>query len=112
VLWRLPVGQVLASAGGLGTVYGTPKALVVGAASAGPLSDPWFRGIFAGGHDKTADLAKHYRALASFMKVAFFDAGSVVATAGVDGIHFTAKNNSDLGRALASKVAEMFAPAV
>ena len=105
------VGQVLASAGGLGTVYGAPKALVVAPPPLAPLGDPWFQGMFAGGHDKTADLAKHYGALASFMKVEFFDAGSVIATAGVDGIHFTAKNNFDLGRALAGKVVEMFAPA-
>ena len=105
------VSQVLASAGGLGTVYGAPKALVVAPPPLAPLSDPWFQGMFAGGQDKTADLAKHYRALASFMKVAFFDAGSVVATAGIDGIHFTAKNNFDLGNALAGKVAELFEPA-
>jgi len=30
---------------------------------------------------------------------------SVISTDGVDGIHFTAKNNADLGRALAEKVA-------
>jgi hypothetical protein len=42
------------------------------------------------------------------MKVDFFDAGSVISTDGVDGIHFTEKNNLDLGNALANKAAEIF----
>jgi lysophospholipase L1-like esterase len=44
------------------------------------------------------------------MKVDFFDAGSVTSTDGVDGIHFTAKNNADLGKAIAAKVEDIFAP--
>jgi lysophospholipase L1-like esterase len=103
------VGQVLASAGGLGTIYPAPKALVVAPPPLAALSDPWFQGMFEGGRDKTAELARHYGALATFMKVAFFDAGGVVAADGVDGIHFTAKNNRDLGHALADKLAQMFA---
>src|SRR5215470_13927291 len=47
------VGQVLASAGGLGTVYPAPKALVVAPPPLASLSDPWFQGMFDGGHDKT-----------------------------------------------------------
>jgi hypothetical protein len=34
---------------------------------------------------------------------------SVIATDGVDGIHFSAQNNLDLGQALADKVADIFA---
>ena len=64
--------------------------------------------MFQGGHEKTAELATQYKALASFMKTEFFDAGSVMSTEGVDGIHFTAKNNADLGTALAAKVADIF----
>jgi hypothetical protein len=55
------------------------------------------------------ELAAQYKALAEFMKVEFFDAGSVFSTDAVDGIHFTAKNNADLGIALAGKVVEIFA---
>ena len=102
------VGQVLASAGGLGTIYPAPKALVVAPPPLAPLTNPWFQVMFEGGHDKTAELARHYSALASFMKVAFFDAASVVATDAVDGIHFSTKNNLDLGSALADQVAEIF----
>jgi lysophospholipase L1-like esterase len=102
------IGQVLTSAGGLGTVYPAPKALVVAPPPLAPLPDPWFQGMFEGGRDKTVELANQYRALASFMKVDFFDAGSVISTDGVDGIHFTEKNNLDLGNALANKAAEIF----
>ncbi|MBR0830429.1 SGNH/GDSL hydrolase family protein [Bradyrhizobium manausense] len=103
------VGQVLTSAGGVGTIYPAPRVLVVAPPPLADLPDPWFQGMFEGGREKTLQLAAQYKALASFMKVEFFDAGSAIATAGVDGIHFTAKNNADLGAALAGKVAALFA---
>ncbi|WP_426410810.1 SGNH/GDSL hydrolase family protein [Bradyrhizobium ganzhouense] len=102
-------GQVLTSGGGVGTIYPAPKVLIVSPPPLAKLPDPWFQGMFEGGHEKTIELANQYRALAAFMKVDFFDAGSVISTDGVDGIHFTAKNNADLGRALAGKVADIFA---
>ena len=36
--------------------------------------------------------------------VAHVDAGSVISTDGVDGVHFTEQNNQDLGVALAAEV--------
>jgi hypothetical protein len=65
---------------------------------------PWFQLIFDGGQEKTARLPEAYSALASFLKVPFFDAGSVISTNGVDGIHFTEENNRDLGVALSDRV--------
>ena len=41
------------------------------------------------------------------MNVDFFDAGSVITTDGVDGIHFTAENNRALGEALAGKAVDI-----
>ncbi|MGJ5133478.1 SGNH/GDSL hydrolase family protein [Bradyrhizobium oligotrophicum] len=103
------VGQVLTSGGGVGTLYPAPRVLIVAPPPLARLPDPWFQGMFEGGREKTVELANQYRALAAFMKVDFFDAGSVISTDGVDGIHFTARNNADLGSALAEKVAEIFA---
>jgi lysophospholipase L1-like esterase len=103
------VVQVLTSAGGVGTVYPAPRVLIVAPPPLAKLPDPWFQGMFEGGHEKSKQLADQYRALADFMKVSFFDAGSVISTAGVDGIHFSTKNNADLGNALAGKIGEMFA---
>ncbi|MGY3129714.1 lysophospholipase L1-like esterase [Bradyrhizobium sp. USDA 4503] len=101
-------GQVLTSGGGVGTVYPAPKVLIVSPPPLADLPDPWFQGMFEGGREKTVELAKQYRSLAAFLKVDFLDAGSVISTDGVDGIHFTAKNNADLGTALAEKVADIF----
>lgn len=98
------VGQVLTSAGGVGTGYPAPKPLIVAPPPLAPLPDAWFEGMFDGGHDKTKALPALYQALANFMKVDFFDAGSVISTDGVDGIHFTVENNHTLGAALAEKV--------
>lgn len=98
------VTQVLTSTGGVGTVYPAPKVLVVAPPPLTPMPHPWFQLIFEGGQEKTAALADAYRALASFMKVDFFDAGSVVSTDGLDGIHFTEQNNHDLGVALTAQV--------
>ncbi|WP_027520699.1 SGNH/GDSL hydrolase family protein [Bradyrhizobium sp. Ec3.3] len=102
-------GQVLTSGGGVGTVYPAPKVLIVSPPPLADLPDPWFQGMFEGGREKTIELASQYRSLAAFLKVDFFDAGSVISTDGVDGIHFTAKNNADLGAAIAGKVANIFA---
>lgn len=102
-------GQVLTCAGGVGTPYPAPKLLIVAPPPLAPMPDPWFEGMFAGGYEKSLELAKHYRALASFLKVDFLDAGEFVTTDGVDGIHFSAETNLRLGRAIATKVVEIFA---
>ncbi|TFV55785.1 hydrolase [Mycobacterium sp. PS03-16] len=100
----LLVTQVLSSAGGVGTAYPAPRVLVVAPPPLAPMPHPWFDLVFAGGVQKSEELATVYSALASFMKVDFFDAGSVISTDGVDGIHFTEQNNRDLGVALAAQV--------
>lgn len=102
------VGQIGGSAGGVGTPYPAPKVLVVAPPPLAPMPHPYFDGMFEGGHEKTAALAGQYRAMADFMKVGFFDAGSVVSTGGCDGIHFTVENNMALGKALAAKVTALF----
>lgn len=96
--------QVLGSAGGVGTGYRAPQVLVVAPPPVATTPHPWFQLIFAGSQEKTAELASVYSALASFLKVPFFDAGSVISTDGVDGVHFTEQNNRDLGAALAQQV--------
>lgn len=98
------VGQVLGSAGGVGTPYPAPKLLLVSPPPLADMPDAWFDAIWVGGREKTRELAKFYSALADFNKIDFFDAGSVISTDGVDGIHFSADNNRDLGHALADQV--------
>ncbi|MCV7422502.1 SGNH/GDSL hydrolase family protein [Mycobacterium yunnanensis] len=96
--------QVLGSAGGVGTVYPAPKVLVVAPPPLGSIPDPWFQMTFDGGLEKSQRLAEAYRALCAYMKIPFFDAGSVITTDGSDGVHFTEPNNRDLGVALADEV--------
>ena len=103
------VGQIYGSTGGVGAAYPAPKILVVAPPPLAPMPHPFFDGLFEGGREKTAALAGQYRTMADFMKVEFFDAGSVIKTEGCDGIHFTAENNHALGRALAVNVAAMLA---
>ena len=105
------VGQVQASAGGVGTTYPAPQVLVVAPPPLAPIRDPWFAMLFAGGQEKSAELAEAYRALAAFSGVGFFDAGSVITTDGVDGVHFSEQNNLDLGEALAVEVQRMLGTA-
>ena len=104
------LGQVITSAGGVGTPYPAPKALMIAPPPLSPMPHPWFQGMFEGGHEKTKEMATHYEALASFFKVDFLNAGNVITTDGVDGIHLTAQNNADLGRAVADKVKSIFKP--
>lgn len=101
------VGQVAASSGGVGTAYPAPQCLVVAPPPLAPMPHPYFQGLFAGGHQKSAELGQQYRAVADFMKVEFLDAGEFVGTDGCDGIHFTAQNNADLGQALAARVRQI-----
>lgn len=98
------VGQIGASAGGVGTPYPAPKTLVVAPPPLTPMPHPYFQGMFGGGHEKTAELGEQYKNMADFMKVDFLNAGDFITTDGVDGIHFTAQNNLDLGKAIAKKV--------
>ncbi len=92
------MGQFYGSANGVGAAYPTAKILVVAPPTLALMPYSLFYGMFEGGRERTAALAAHYSAMADFMKVAFFDVGSVVSTDGCDGIHFTAQNNHDLGK--------------
>lgn len=101
-------GQVLTSAGGVGTPYAAPKLLIVAPPPLASMPDPWFEGTFEGGYEKSLEFAKNYKALADFLKVDFLDAGEFVKTDGCDGIHFSAETNITLGRAIAEKVKSIF----
>ncbi len=103
------VGQVLTGAYGVGTPYPAPGCLVVAPPPLAPMPHPYFQGMFGGGYEKTAALGTQYRDMADFMKVDFLNAGDFITTDGCDGIHFTAKNNLDLGNAIAAKVHDIMA---
>lgn len=62
---------------------------------------------FEGGGPKAAGLAKQLRETADLLACAFFDAGSVVDSSAVDGVHLDSAQHATLGHALAGVVAPL-----
>ncbi|MFO1047108.1 MAG: GDSL-type esterase/lipase family protein [Geminicoccaceae bacterium] len=65
--------------------------------------------LFAGAHERGAGLAAAYAHVAAAARVAFFDAGSVVTSDGVDGVHLTGESQQKLGLAMADQVRAVLA---
>jgi lysophospholipase L1-like esterase len=63
--------------------------------------------MFRGGAAKSAELAGYYGAIAKEQNVAFLDAGGVITSSPIDGIHFDAVEHAKLGKAVAKKVQEI-----
>lgn len=62
---------------------------------------------FAGGEHKCVGLAAALQEVAATMGCAYFDAGGVIATSPVDGVHLDAEQHLTLGRALVAPVAAL-----
>jgi lysophospholipase L1-like esterase len=63
--------------------------------------------MFAGGAAKSQAFATHYRAVAHRLGTAFLDAGSLIESSKVDGIHFDLPQHRKLGQAVAAAVAKL-----
>ena len=63
--------------------------------------------MFAGGAAKSQTFARHYQAVAARLGAGFLDAGSVIASSPVDGIHFDAAEHRKLGQAVAAAVRQL-----
>jgi lysophospholipase L1-like esterase len=63
-----------------------------------------FAEMFAGADEKSRDLGKHYCALAAEQGCAFLDAGNVIISTKLDGIHLDASAQVKLGNAVAGEV--------
>lgn len=92
--------------GGIGTAYANPRVLLICPPPLGNLS-PHFATMFAGGVEKSHALPPLYAAVAKAAGVAFLDAGSVIATDGVDGLHLSADMQRRLGLAVAEAMARL-----
>jgi lysophospholipase L1-like esterase len=68
---------------------------------------PVFGEMFKGGLEKSKQLPELYEAVAKMGGAEFLNAGSVVSTDGVDGLHLTAESQKKLGVAVAQKVKEI-----
>ncbi len=92
--------------GGVGTTYQSPKVLLVAPAPLGG-NMVFFKEPFAGGLAKSQQLGKAYAAIAAKEGIGFLDAGAVIKTDGVDGLHLSGDAEQALGKAIAAKVREM-----
>jgi lysophospholipase L1-like esterase len=73
-----------------------------------PIIEPTlFAEMFEGGVEKSQQFAKYYGAYAAWYGVDFFDAGAVVRSSDLDGIHLDASEHQKLGNALAAEVRRM-----
>ena len=94
------IGIILASSsGGTGKA---PKIFVIAPPPLGKLSD--LAEMFEGGTEKSRLLGKLYRQVAAEYGCAFLDAGSVIHSSDLDGIHFEEKEHRALGEAVAREV--------
>jgi lysophospholipase L1-like esterase len=91
--------------GGVATVYPTPKVLLIAPPPLGTgFHDPeeW-----AGGNEKSLELGSALRDAAAAANIPFLDAGKVITTDGMDGIHFSSEAQVKLGEAVAKKVSHI-----
>jgi lysophospholipase L1-like esterase len=82
-----------------------PEVLLVSPPRIGPLR--LFADDFAGATEKSAELARHYRATADMLGCRFLDAAVHVQASATDGIHLDADAQRALGNAIAAEVLEM-----
>jgi lysophospholipase L1-like esterase len=84
-----------------------PQVLLIAPPPLGLLTE--YNEMFAGGLAKSLKLGAHYQRVAQEHHCAFLDAGQVIVSSDLDGVHFDADQHSRLGKAVAGKVKEIFA---
>jgi lysophospholipase L1-like esterase len=63
--------------------------------------------MFAGGGAKSQAFGTHYKAMAAKLGAGFLDAGSVITSSRIDGIHFDLAEHRKLGEAVAAAVTRL-----
>lgn len=84
---------------------GTPQVLLMAPPPLAELTD--FAEMFEGAAEKSARFASHYRRVAEERGCAFLNAGQVIVSSELDGIHFEMDEHRKLGEAVAAKVRGM-----
>jgi len=80
----------------------SPEILVISPPPLGKLSE--FGEFLEGGTEKSKKLANYYQRVSKQLECEFLDAGKVIKSSPIDGVHFEEKEHAKLGRALADKV--------
>ncbi len=65
--------------------------------------------MFEGAIEKSRLFAEYYRRAAGWEGLAYFNAGSVIASSEIDGIHFDAEAHQRLGQAIAAELRKIIA---
>jgi hypothetical protein len=68
---------------------------------------PVFGEMFKGGLEKSKELPALYEEVAKMGGAEYLNAGSVISTDGVDGLHLTPESHHKLGVAVAAKVKDI-----
>jgi lysophospholipase L1-like esterase len=114
--FRLSASDIAESAGGLAAIAKqaaqnaageSPQVLLIAPPAVTILTD--LDEMFAGAEPKSRLFSRYYRLAAGWNGASFFDAGSVIESSPLDGIHFEAKAHRILGEALANEVRRAFA---
>ncbi|MGQ9908532.1 MAG: SGNH/GDSL hydrolase family protein [Candidatus Flexifilum sp.] len=79
---------------------GPPRALLICPPPTAPLEGTPFAEMFAGAYEKSRRLAPHYAAVAAQHGADFLDAGAIIRSSPVDGIHWDAEAHAALARAV------------
>ena len=88
--------------GGVGTPYASPRVLLLCPPPLGRMT--YFSEVFAEAQVKARALPPMYAAIAQAAGCAFLDCGTVIATDGYDGLHWTAATQRRLGGAVAERL--------
>lgn len=67
----------------------------------------YFGQLFAGGADKSKEFARYYALRAEELGCDFFDAGSIVKSCDIDGIHWDATQHQKMAEGIAQKLNEI-----
>jgi lysophospholipase L1-like esterase len=90
---------------GCGSNGGAPQTLLVCPPPVARLD--LFADAFEGGTEKSRQLASHFAATADVRSCAFFDAGAVISSSDVDGIHLDEPEHARFGAAVAEQVRQL-----
>jgi len=84
-----------------------PKVLLIAPPPFAPLTG--FSEMFHGGEEKSRQLSGFYCEMAGLLNCDFLDAGEVIVSSPIDGIHWEASQHARLGQAMAAKVRAILA---
>jgi len=90
---------------GCGPDGGAPLVLLIAPPPVGELTE--MAEMFEGSGEKSARFAGHYERFAEQYGCGFLDAGAVIASSDVDGIHLEAEEHRKLGEAAAARVGKV-----